>query len=75
MELLHPKDYGLVSGPVNQVLFNNLFARSVIEHKVTGKDVVDNPGDPKTFYVVHPYGMSLLFGDSENAEFNSKFLD
>jgi GNAT superfamily N-acetyltransferase len=75
MELLHPKDYGMVSGPVNQVLFNNLFARSVIEHKVTGKVFVDNPDDPKTFYVVHPYGMSLLFGDSENAEFNSKFLD
>lgn len=75
MELLHPRDYGLVSGPVNQVLFNNLFARSVIEHKITGKVFVDNPDDPKTFYVVHPYGMSLLFGDSKNSDFNRKFLD
>jgi hypothetical protein len=75
MELLHPKDYGLVSGPVNQVLFNILFARSVIEHKITGKVFVDNPDDPKTFYVVHPYGMSLLFGDSKNPDFNRKFLD
>ncbi len=75
MELLHPKDYGLVSGPVNQVLFNNLFARSVIEHKIAGKVFVDNPDHPKTFYVVHPYGMSLLFGDSTNSEFNRKFLE
>jgi hypothetical protein len=75
MELLHPKDYGLVTSPINQVSFNNLFVRSVVEQKVSGKVFVDNPADPKTFYVVHPYGMSLLFGDATNAEFNRKFLD
>jgi hypothetical protein len=75
MELLHPQDYSKVTRPLSQVLFNNLFARSVIEHKITGKVFVDNPDDPKTFYVVHPYGMSLLFGDSKNADFNRKFLD
>jgi GNAT superfamily N-acetyltransferase len=26
--------------------------------------------DPKTFYVLHPYGISLLFGDHTNAQFN-----
>jgi len=47
----------------------------VIEKKITGKVYVDKIENPKTFYVVHPYGMSLLFGDSQNIDFNNNFLD
>ena len=75
MELLDEKFYGQLTNVLKQVRINNLFARSVIEKKISGQVFVDNFENPKTFYVVHPYGMSLLFGDSQNAEFNNKFLE
>jgi GNAT superfamily N-acetyltransferase len=75
MELLDKNFYGRLTNHLKQVKINNLFARSVIERKISGQVFVDNIENPKTFYVVHPYGMSLLFGDSRNTEFNNKFLD
>jgi GNAT superfamily N-acetyltransferase len=75
MELLDKKDYNKVTYFLSQIEINNLFARSVIEKKISGKVYVDKIESPKTFYVVHPYGMSLLFGDSQNIDFNKKFLD
>jgi GNAT superfamily N-acetyltransferase len=75
MVLLSEKDYQKVAGPLNEVRINNLFARSVIEKKVTSKVYVDNVETPKTFYIIHPYGISLLFGDSHCQGFNEKFLD
>lgn len=73
MKLLEKEDYNKLTEPFKKVTINNLFARSVIEHKVSGKIFVDNPDSPKTYYVVHPYGMTLLFGESNNVEFNNSF--
>lgn len=64
-----------MSEPLNQVTINNLFARGVIEHLVSGKVYVDDCDNPRTFYVVHPYGMTLLFGNWNNKKFNSSFRD
>jgi GNAT superfamily N-acetyltransferase len=75
MVLLDKKDYDKVTNYLTQIGINNLFARSVIEKKIAGKVYVDKTANPKTFYVVHPYGMSLLFGDSQNKDFNQKLLD
>lgn len=75
MILLERKNYYKAIEPFNSVTINNLFARSVIEKRVSGSIYVDNENNPKTFYVVHPYGMSLLFGDCNNKEFNSDFRD
>jgi len=75
MELLKTEYYEKLTDHLRKVKINNLFARSVIEKKISGKVFVDNIENPKTFYVVHPYGMSLLFGDSQNSDFNNKFLD
>ena len=75
MELLEENNYERLINPLMQVKINNLFARSVIEKKISGKVFVDNTDNPKTFYVVHPYGMSILFGNSQNVDFNNKFLD
>ncbi|MFA5804320.1 MAG: GNAT family N-acetyltransferase [Melioribacteraceae bacterium] len=75
MKLLEKEDYTKLTEPLKKVTINNLFARSVIEHKVTGKVFVDNPDNPKTYYVVHPYGMTLLFGECNNEAFNSSFRD
>ena len=75
MELLDKKDYDKVTYYLSQVEINNLFARSVIEKKITGKVYADRIDNPKTFYIVHPYGMSLVLGDSQNIDFNNNLLD
>lgn len=60
---------------LNSVPFNTLFAKAVIEQKVKGKIFADNVNDPNDFYILHPYGMSLLLGDSYNNSFNSCFKE
>ncbi len=75
MILLDRNQYGKVIEPLQAVSVNNLFARSVAEQKVSGKIFTDNPNEPQTFYVHHPCGMSLLFGDCTNGDFNSTFKD
>lgn len=72
---LKKEKYSLLEAPLKEVKINHLFARSVIEKKVDGKVFVDDAEHPKSFYVVHPYGMSLLFGDSENKAFNNQLAD
>ncbi len=73
MKLLEKNKYEKLLNPISQVTINNLFARAVIEKRVSGSIYVDHLNEPKTFYVVHPYGMSLLFGNSNNEEFNYCF--
>lgn len=73
MTLLETKDYYKAAASITTVRINTLFARAVIEQKVQGKIYVDNPESPQTFYILHPYGMSLLFGKSNNEKFNQKF--
>lgn len=73
MEILDKTDYGKVVEPFKKVTINNLFARAVIKQTVSGKIFVDDKSYPKTFYVVHPYGMTLLFGESTNEKFNEAF--
>ena len=75
MKLLEKNNYNILIEPLKRVTINSSFARSVIEHWVSGKVYVDNCDNPKTYYVVHPYGMSLLFGDCYNEEFNDSFRD
>jgi len=75
MTVLDKADYHKALEPLYKVTINNLFARSVVEQKVDGFVYVDNNETPSTFYVVHPYGMSLLFGRTDNIKFNLKFKD
>ena len=63
MKLLPPGKYALAAPALAGVTFHNLFAWSVIERHVSGTVYVDDLKSPGIFYVVHPYGMSLLFGD------------
>ena len=58
---------------LDEVTFNILFARAVIERTVNGRVYVDDVAHPRTYYIVHPYGMSLLGGDFTNVEFNFAF--
>lgn len=73
MQLLNKTNYHLLLAPLRQVTINNLFARAVIEQKVNGQVFVDDCDEPTTFYVIHPYGMTLLFGNSNNQSFNNSF--
>jgi RimJ/RimL family protein N-acetyltransferase len=75
MKRLAREDYSKLIEPLKEVTINKLFARSVVERKVSGKVFVDDMDTPSTYYVIHPYGMSLLFGSSDNEVFNSSFRD
>lgn len=75
MLLLQKEKYDLLSGPLRKVTINISFAHSVIDKDVTGKVYVDDTETPKTFYIIHPYGLSLLLGDSGNKEFNNTFRE
>ncbi len=69
---LNVTDYYKVVEPVKSLEINTLFAQTVLHHKLSGKVYVDNVIEPKTFYILHPYGMSLLFGEAHNEEFNRR---
>jgi hypothetical protein len=60
---------------LEEVPFNHLFARAVTERRVSGRVYVDNIANPRSFYIVHRYGMSLLGGDINNREFNLAFKE
>lgn len=75
MLLLEKQNYFKLTEPLKSVTINNLFARFVIENRVAGSVYVDNVEAPSTFYVLHSYGMSLLFGDNKNAKFNAAFRE
>lgn len=70
MKLLNCENYNLVIEPLKKVEFNHLFAQAVVEQKIPGRIYVDSYTSPSSFYIVHPYGMSLLFGNCKNEEFN-----
>ena len=75
MILLDNSKYHKAVKPLMEVTINNLFARSVVEKKINGSVYVDNVEKPGIFYIIHPYGMSLLFGETANDNFNSKLID
>ncbi|HEU5289709.1 MAG TPA: GNAT family N-acetyltransferase [Cyclobacteriaceae bacterium] len=75
MILLGKEHYKKLNNLLNQVNFNRLFATAVIDQKVHGRVYVDDANTPRTFYIVHNYGMSLLGGDHTNSEFNAAFRE
>lgn len=74
MIVLDKRNYYKVSEPLRGVKINHLFATAVVEGHINGVVYVDNAENPVCFYVCHPYGMSLLFGDTTNEEFNTWLL-
>lgn len=65
MKILHDlqKHKDLILERLNIVPFNTLFAENVINQTVHGEIFVDNIENPQIFYILHPYGMSLLLGE------------
>jgi len=75
MILLNKSKYDKILLPLNQVGINHLFAEAVLLGHVNGNVYVDHAMNPTSFYVSHPYGMSLLFGDTRNEKFNFWLLE
>lgn len=75
MKLIKENKYEKILEQFNEIPYNTLFARAVLESKVPGRVFADNEEKPKTVFIAHSYGMSLLFGDTENLEFNSSLAD
>ena len=69
MKKLDKKNYSKVLEPLSKLNFNTQFAKTVLDNNIKGNIYVDNADSPNAFYIAHPYGMSLLFGDSSNKEF------
>jgi len=74
MKLLDKANYRFVVQKIRAADINTLFALSVLEGKVDGHVFVDQTESPSSIYIQHPYGMSLLYGVTENEEFNARLL-
>jgi len=74
MVILPVSMYEQVEGLLERVPINTLFAQSVLRGQMKGTVYADHAEDPRVFYIVHPYGMSLLFGDTEDGAFNTAFI-
>ncbi|OKP95460.1 GNAT family N-acetyltransferase [Paenibacillus sp. P46E] len=72
---LEVQDYYKGLPALDQVKINTLFARAVLEQRIPGKVYADSKDIPRAFYVVHPYGMSLVYGDSSNSSFKRGLYD
>lgn len=72
MLVLEPNRYAAAKTPLEEVPFNTLFARSVVDGSMPGVIYVDDLQDPGAFYVQHPYGMSLLFGTTDDEPFHAR---
>ena len=72
---LNKKDYCKVHESVMSIPFNILMARSVVLGHSDGRIFVDSPDKPKSFYIVHSYGMTYLCGYAGNEIFNGDLFD
>lgn len=72
---MHPLDeahYAAALAMLEPMRINTLFARAVLGRSVPGRVHVDDADRPSAFHVVHPYGMSLLFGSSADTGFQQR---
>lgn len=60
------KHKDVIMEQLKTVPFNTLFAENVVNQTVNGGIFVDNTEKPQVFYILHPYGMSLLLGKNRN---------
>lgn len=67
---LTPGQYEKAWPLLRTVAINTLYVEAVIGQKVDGTVYADSVENPTVFYVAHPYGMSLLFGSTNNESFN-----
>lgn len=72
MPRLQPSQFQIVTDILLQQPFNTFFALAVTEQQVGGEVYADNSEKPKSLLVLHPYGMALLWGETQNQSFNQE---
>ncbi len=65
---LHADAFPTLLPSLRRLPINHLFARSVLEQHVAGRVWLDRQETPMLCHVVHPYGMTLLFGDADRTD-------
>lgn len=74
LEELGRAAYRQLAGTLSGLGMNTLFARAVLEQDAPGRVFAYPAESPAVCYVVHGYGMSLLWGDSGCPEMNASLL-
>lgn len=69
---LRYEDYEKVREHLKSVPINTLFAQAVVCGDVQGTVYADDAQNLGVCHIIHKYGMSLLFGDTENEAFNTR---
>lgn len=69
MIVLDARNYTKVTPIIRSADINTMFALSVLENKVRGKVFVDEEASPASFYIQHPYGMALLYGETNKEDY------
>ncbi|QWU17946.1 GNAT acetyltransferase [Paenibacillus sophorae] len=72
---LDAQEYAKAEEPLREVTINTLFAQAVIHGHISGEVYTDDLHNPAAFYIVHPYGMSLLFGETDRESFRHKLVE
>jgi hypothetical protein len=75
MFVLKLTDYHRVQYLVQNVPFNTFFAQAVMRNIVRGTIYADKPESPQVCLILHPYGMFLLCGRTDNSDFNAQLID
>ncbi len=75
MKLVEKSNYANLLAFLTKVNINHYFAKSVLKQHAKGVVYVDNKKLPSSFYIASDYGMSLLFGKSDNSGFNQQLKE
>lgn len=74
MKMLNNTEYEKVIPAIKAADINTMFVLSVLEGKVEGKVFVDDLNYPAAYYILHPYGMALLYGDIVKEDFRKELF-
>lgn len=75
MKLVARSNYLSLLPFLAEVDINHHFAKSVLTQRAKGAVYVDDVISPSSFYITSGYGMSLLFGKTNNHKFNLQLRD
>lgn len=74
LQELGKAEYRRLVEPLRALAMNTLFARAVVEQDAPGRVFAYPAESPSVVYVLHSYGMSLLYGDTGIPEVNDRLL-